>query len=422
MTTPSSSPNGPNGQPVLRFGVIGIGNAGGGVLRMMRGDPHVELVAAADIRPQAREAFQKEFGGTAYPSVEELCGDPNVDAVWIATPNHFHCPHTVLAAEHGKHVVVEKPMALTLDEAAQMVEAAEKNGVKLLSGHTRAFDPPVQTIWRIIRSGEVGALKAMNVMSYTDWMLRPRMPEEVDAERGGGVAFRQAPHQIDSLRFLGGGLIRSVRGATGAWMQGRMGAPGYYTAYLEFEDGTPATIIYNAYGYFLAAELLPWETEAGGPVPPQRAEAEARARVRNAINTGTSNQAQAKDEMRTASMQGLRAGAPGAGESGPPRPRFQSDLGLLIVTCERGVLRQSPNGIYVYNDDGLREEPIIVEEGGADPTLEEAYNGIILDKPIFHDGRWGMATLEVQLALMQSARERREVLLERQVAVPAHLG
>ncbi len=415
MTTSSSSSNGPDGQPVLRFGVIGIGNAGGGVLRMMRGDPHVELVAAADIRPQALEAFQREFGGTAYSSVEELCEDPNVDAVWIATPNHFHCPHTVLAAEHGKHVVVEKPMALTLEEAARMVEAAEKHGVKLLSGHTRAFDPPVQTIWRIIRSGEVGALKAMNVMSFTDWMLRPRMPEEVDAERGGGVAFRQAPHQIDSLRFLGGGLVRSVRGSTGVWMQGRMGAPGYYTAYLEFEDGTPATIVYNAYGYFLAAELLPWETEAG-------AGAESRARVRNEINTGVSDQAKAKDAMRTASMQGLRTDAPGAAASGPPRPRFQSDLGLLIVTCERGALRQSPNGIYVYNDDGLREEPISVEEGGADPTLEEAYNGIILDKPIFHDGRWGMATLEVQLALMQSARERREVLLERQVSVPQELA
>ena len=56
-------------------------------------------------------------------------------------------------------------------------------------------------------------------------------------ERGGGVAFRQAPHQIDSLRFLGGGLIRSVRGTTGIWMEGRAGAPGYYSAYLEFEDG-----------------------------------------------------------------------------------------------------------------------------------------------------------------------------------------
>ena len=63
-----------------------------------------------------------------------------------------------------------------------------------------------------------------------------------------------------------------------------------------------------------------------------------------------------------------------------------------------------------------------MEKGGGDPTVEEAYNGIVSGKPIFHDGRWGMATLEVQLALMQSARERREVTLEHQVPVPADLA
>ncbi len=413
MTTSDSSPN----TPVLRFGVIGIGNAGGGVLNAMRQTPNIEVVAAADLRPQALEAFRRDFGGSAYGDAEELCRDPNVDAVWIATPNHMHCPHTVLAAQHGKHVVVEKPMALSLDEAAQMVEAAERNGVKLLSGHTRAFDPPVQTMWRIVRSGEVGGIRAMNVMSFTDWMLRPRMPEEVDVERGGGIAFRQAPHQIDSLRFLGGGLVRSVRGAVGTWMPGRMGAPGYYTAYLEFESGMPATIIYNAYGYFLAAELLPWEMESG-------ANAEGRARIRNAINAGEMDQEKAKEEMRVASMQGERTlpGDPGTLRAASGRARFQSDLGLLLVTCESGLLRQSPDGIYVYNDSGVREEPLAAEHGEGDPTLREAYNGIIHGEPIFHDGRWGMATLEVQLAMMQSARERREVVLERQVAVPAHLG
>ncbi len=462
MQTPPASPD-PNRPRILRFGVIGIGNAGGGVLRAMRETPNIQAVAAADLRPQGLEAFQRDFGGAAYTDPEQLCRDPNVDAVWIATPNHLHCPHAILAAEHGKHIVVEKPMALSLDEAARMVHAAERNNVKLLSGHTRAFDPPVQTMWRIIRSGEVGPIRAMNVMSFTDWMLRPRMPEEVDSNRGGGVAFRQAPHQIDSLRFLGGGLVRSVRGSVGAWMPGRMQAPGYYAAYLEFENGAPATIAYNAYGYFLAAELLPWEMQPG-------ANAADRARIRNAINAGQWNQEQAKEQMRIASMQGLPTASPTlptqnqepaapepplqeppptnsapnkAASSSPqpplqepppahsppskaayppPRSPFQSDLGLLIVTCERGLLRQSPHGIYVYNDNGLREEPLPAERNQGDPTLLEAYNGIVNGHPIFHDGLWGMATLEVQLAMMQSARERREILLERQIPVPLNLA
>src|SRR5687767_15311303 len=100
-------------QPVnprtLKFGVIGIGNAGGGVLAMMRAMPQIEVVAAADLRPHALQAFEQEFGGRGFDSVEKLCQDPEVEAVWVATPNPFHCPHTVMAAQHGKHVVVEKP-------------------------------------------------------------------------------------------------------------------------------------------------------------------------------------------------------------------------------------------------------------------------------------------------------------------------
>jgi phthalate 4,5-cis-dihydrodiol dehydrogenase len=237
------------------------------------------------------------------------------------------------------------------------------------------------------------------------------MPEEVDVTKGGGVGFRQAPHQIDTLRFLGGGLVRSVRGMLGTWMEGRMGAPGYYTAYLEFEDGTPATIAYNGYGYFMASELLSWEKESPAT------SVEKRAAVRKALREGTWDESQAKDAGRFGGSG--QPGIPGAGAS-PNHARFLSDLGVLVVTCDRGVLRQSPNGIYVYNDDGVREEAIRPEDGGgsSDPTFAEAYAGIVRGEPIFHDGAWGMATLEVQLALMESARERREVMLHRQIAVP----
>ena len=240
------------------------------------------------------------------------------------------------------------------------------------------------------------------------------MPEEVDVEKGGGVAFRQSPHQLDTLRFLGGGLVRSVRGMTGTWMKGRMGAPGYYTAYLEFEDRTPATIAYNGYGYFMASELLPWEDEMPG------ADMEERLRARLGLRDGTWNEEQAKDDGR---FGGAKPREPErrAPSRTPKEARFLGDLGVLLVTCERGLVRQSPAGVYVYNDDGLREEPIHVErgEGPSDPTLNEAYAGIVDGAPIFHDGLWGMATLEVQLALMQSARERREIKLSRQVPVPS---
>jgi len=400
---------------VLKFGVVGIGNAGGSVLKTIQKESQIEAVAVADTRPHAREAFEKEFGGKAYATVEEMYADSEVEAVWIATPNPFHAPHTIAAAKAGKHIVVEKPLALNLQEAAAMIEAADKNGVKLLSGHTRAFDPPVQTMSQILKTGEVGELRAMNVWSFTNWMLRPRMPEEVDVEKGGGVGFRQAPHQIDTLRFLGGGLVKSVRGMLGTWMEGRMGAPGYYTAYLEFENGMPATIAYNGYGYFMASELLPWEGESAAISP------KARAKTRRELQGGTWNEEAAKDDMRFGGS-GRSPLSPGQSGTGNKEARFLSDLGLLLLTCDRGVLRQGPNGIYVYNNEGVREEPIHMDSAtnGGDPTFDEAYRAIVNNEPIFHDGHWGMATLEVQLALMQSAREHKEISLEHQVAVPEH--
>src|SRR5438067_4186542 len=109
MAEPASAASAPTSTArTLKFGVIGIGNAGGGVLRLMREMPGIEVAAVADTRPHALQAFEREFGGRGYASVEELCNDPAIEAVWVATPNPFHAPHTIMAAEHGKPVVVEK--------------------------------------------------------------------------------------------------------------------------------------------------------------------------------------------------------------------------------------------------------------------------------------------------------------------------
>ncbi len=128
----------------LRMGIIGIGVGATQIMPQMESLPEIDLVAGADISPQVRGAFAARYPeAKVYDSAEALCANPDVDAVWVATPNFLHCPHTVLAANSGKHVVSEKPMALNMAEAEQMVEAAAKNKVKLLCGHTIGFSPPV---------------------------------------------------------------------------------------------------------------------------------------------------------------------------------------------------------------------------------------------------------------------------------------
>ena len=136
--------------------------------------PEFELVGAADVNSRVLEIFAQRYKAKTYISVEKLCADPNVEAVWVSTPNRFHAQHTIVAANAGKHVVVEKPMAITLEEAAKMIEASVKNKIKLLCGHTQSFGPHIRTMRKIIRSGELGRLCALHVWAYTDWMLRPR--------------------------------------------------------------------------------------------------------------------------------------------------------------------------------------------------------------------------------------------------------
>ena len=91
---------------------------------------------------------------TSDQLAEALAADPNVDAVWVSTPNPFHAPHALLALNHGKHVVVEKPMAITLAEAEEMCTAADQICVKLLAGHMIVFSTPIRAMRKVIQSGE----------------------------------------------------------------------------------------------------------------------------------------------------------------------------------------------------------------------------------------------------------------------------
>lgn len=394
----------------LRLGMIGIGVGGAEILRAIADMDTIEIVAGADVSPETLHRFRERFPqAKTYLSAEEMCRDDAVEAVWISSPNRFHAEHTILAARHGKHIVVEKPMATTLEEAAAMVEASEKYGVKLLAGHTRAFTLPIRALRRIVASGHYGQLRAVNIWSYSDWMLRPRTADELDLAQGGGIPFRQGPHQVDTVRLLGGGLVRSVRAQTGDWMKERS-IPGYYSAFLEFENGMPATIVHNGYGYFVGSELVPWGEDKHVYTAAQRAS------IRAALRTGVRDEAGEK--------QSIRIGGSREKEyfySDDTAPWIPEDMGLAIASLDRADIRQSPYGLFIHDDNGKRDVEVVADHQMGmvqrRAELEELYDSVVHGAPLWHDGRWGMATLEVCLAIMQSGRERREIMLKHQTAV-----
>ena len=121
----------------LRLGAAGLGRGFTLMLPTLARDPRVKLVAAADPRPGARERFAADFGGRAYESAEALCADDDVEVIYVATPHQHHAAHTRLAAARGRHLLVEKPMALTIDDCRAMINAARAAGVQLVVGHSQ---------------------------------------------------------------------------------------------------------------------------------------------------------------------------------------------------------------------------------------------------------------------------------------------
>ena len=390
--------------------MIGIGVGGAEMLTAMEDMEQINLMGGSDVDAVTRERFSSRYPDThVYASAEELVQDRDVEAIWVSSPNRFHAEHAILAAEHGKHVVVEKPMALDLAQAEKMIAAAAANGVQLLAGHTRSYTVPIRAMRKIINSGRLGKLCAINILAYSDWMLRPRSADELDPAQGGGIPYRQGPHQVDTVRVLGGGKLASVRGMTGQWMPERR-IPGYYSAYLEFEDGTPVTLVHNGYGYFLGSELVPWGESR------QRYTLEERVRVREEMKQGVRDEGADKQDLRIGGQ-----AEEAIFRSRGHQPWVPEDLGLVIVSCERGDIRHSKWGLYVYDDEGVQEIDLRQDVGvsGRGAELEELYDAIVLGKPMYHDGAWGMATLEVCLALMESASRREEIKLTHQVAIPA---
>ena len=393
----------------LRMAMIGIGVGGAEILPAMDATPQIDLMAGCDINHTTLQRFNERYGGKTYDNVEALCKDPDVEGVWISSPNAFHAEHTIIAANHGKHVVVEKPMAISMKEADAMIEAAERNGVKLLAGHTRSFTPAVTAMRKVITSGRLGALRAIHMWAFTDWMLRPRSAQELDFKQGGGVPYRQGPHQVDTVRVLGGGKLRSVRAVTGQWMPERP-IPGYYNAFMEFEDGAVASIVHNGHGYFIGATLVNWGEDK------HQFTVEGRIAKRNSIRDKTRDEEAEKQDMRIGGTREREVF-----RRREPEPWTPEDLGMVVVTCERGDIRHSQYGIYIHDDTGVHE---VITDLGKElgPSqrrgeLEEFYDAVVLGKPLYHDGRWGMATLEVCLALMESSSERREIMLTHQVAL-----
>lgn len=187
--------------------IIGPGKVAHTHAQALAALPHTRLVAVAGRDAARTQAFADQYQGQAYTQLDALLADSAVELVIICTPHPAHAAQAVAAAQAGKHVLVEKPMALTVAECDRMIAAARENAVKLGVISQRRWYEPVQRVKAALESGRIGR-PILCLVTVLGW----RGPEyyQMDAWRGswagegGGVLVNQTSHQLDLFQWLMG--------------------------------------------------------------------------------------------------------------------------------------------------------------------------------------------------------------------------
>ena len=391
---------------VLGVGVIGLGGAAVAMVPKFAFNPRFNIVGAADLDEEILGRFAQDFpDAVTYTSAEDLCKNPKVDLVYIATPNKLHTQHCELAMSHGKHVLIEKPMTVNVAEGQGLVESAKRNGVLLGVNVKHSFEPRVLRLREMVRTGEFGELRMINHWRYQDWLYRPRSTEERTPGPGGGILWRQGPHQFDIIRTVAGGMVRSVRGMAAVWDPARS-VPGAHAAYVEFENGVVATAVYSGYDHWDSTEFVHGVGREGMYPDPSK-HAAARRELSAAPGPGW------EDEAARAERYGLGRSGRGLEPPGPSRAGWLLG-GPMIASFDKADVRLTPEGLAVYGDQERTEIPLVTYEDGRDGRVNTYYDAIVGDRPLPADGAWGNATLELLLAIEESGKQRKEMFLEHQ--------
>ena len=231
--------------PKVRWGLIGCGDvARKRVAPALRDSTLCELVAVSRARSELADSFAREFGARRWSADwHDFLMDYEIDAIYVATPVHLHAEQTIAAAERGKHVLCEKPMALNVAECDRMIAACRANDVKLGVAYYRHFYPAVRRVKELVDSGELGVpvVAQINAFEWFDptqsdpraWLINRSLS-------GGGPMFDFGCHRIEVLLDIFGD-VREVKATLANTFFDRE-VEDTATAVFQFELGTCATL------------------------------------------------------------------------------------------------------------------------------------------------------------------------------------
>src|ERR671911_898269 len=235
----------------LRFGILGCGVIGPHHAKAIAGLQSAELVAVADVVPELAEKLAEEYACSHYASLQEMLSSVDLDAVCLCTPSGTHAEGAIAALEAGKHVVIEKPVEVTLEAADRLIEVQRATGGRVAVVSQHRFDAATQAVYEALARGEFGRLTSGSAdvrwwrsQGYYDsggW----RGTWELD---GGGVLINQAIHSIDLLQWLMGEVVE-VTAYTGLIAHERIEVEDTAVALFKVADRALGTIVATTAAY-----------------------------------------------------------------------------------------------------------------------------------------------------------------------------
>jgi phthalate 4,5-cis-dihydrodiol dehydrogenase len=332
----------------LGLGVVGLGTAGAAMVAAARRRSDVRLAAVADLRAGALGL--SGLGVPVHPDLETLLGDDGVDAVHVATPTSLHLEHATSVLEAGRHVIVEKPVTADSQSAQALIELAAGSDRIVIVGHSESFEPQVQAAAAAIQGGAIGEPRMVIAEKFTDWLRRPRLAEELDPSRGGGLIRRQGVHQIGVVRTLGDGDWAVTAAQTRRDPEREVA--GSYAAWLTDGDGTAAFVTHDGIGR-LSGEAAP---ELDGPADER---ADKHRRSRRLLDRAIAD--------------------------GPPPRLGTGDRGSIVVLGTDGELTIAPGRVGLTAGGGGRAIELGRWPSGRDAVLDELRAAVFGERPAVHD-------------------------------------
>ena len=177
----------------INVGVVGVGAMGENHVRVYHKMEEANLVAVSDVSERALKKIEKKYGAKGFTEYSDLLENPEIEVVSVCVPTTFHHAVVMEAIKNGKHVLVEKPIAFTVQEAEEMIAAAKEAVVMLATGHVERFNPAVQKAKELIDDGVIG-----DVVSAFAKRVGPLPPRIKDV----GVSIDLAIHDLDIMNYL----------------------------------------------------------------------------------------------------------------------------------------------------------------------------------------------------------------------------